>query len=323
MSLTLTESVDTAQARLDELFVLATSVSFPPMLRDVQVRSDAFLVGACRHASATGSVLVGLSHKHLGREQAHRLAREVHHLELELVRLKRRLYGSAAASVPQRVVWGRVRSQLQTTFALEAEVVRRLDDLLGLDESERQASLRNCAERSAPTRLHPYSPKLGLSGRLARSAWSISDRVWDSGAGRDPVRRARSATQGLAPVTPAPSPTIAPVLTPVQAYCPGSLDELASARQVDRPVDAATPSLISPPTGRHPRRPLLLRAGVPLPRFESKTGFCVRRSVRSIGARLVRSNANHDPITEPDRRRAEVEPYLSTDGVTIDGDRRQ
>ncbi|GAB3197662.1 hypothetical protein GCM10027062_09920 [Nocardioides hungaricus] len=124
-------------------------------------------------------------------------------------------------------------------------------------------------------------------------------------------------------MTPAPSPTIAPVLTPVQAYCPGSLDELASARQVDRPVDAATPSLISPPTGRHPRRPLLLRAGVPLPRFKSKTGFCVRRSVRSIGARLVRSNANHDPITEPDRRRAEVERYLSTDGATIDGDRRQ
>jgi len=82
------------------------------------------------------------------------------------------LYGeSHAIHRPWEEVWDNVGSEFEAHIQLERSLVDALIDRLDPPALDRLATLVYRAELRSPTRLHPYTPHTGLSGRISRRAW--------------------------------------------------------------------------------------------------------------------------------------------------------
>ncbi|MDQ6524833.1 hypothetical protein RB608_14540 [Nocardioides sp. LHD-245] len=160
--------------------------------------ADPFLASTSRHVAAVNAVLVPAALRHLGQRhrRARDFARQSRRLEVALVELKAKLYGSTfAVRRPWTSIWEEVERELAGTRDLE---LRLVDDLAGATSTDERGQLAQRlfrAERRVPTRPHPYLPHRGVPGRLARRVALRVDRFWDTAEGRmipEPVRPHRS-----------------------------------------------------------------------------------------------------------------------------------
>lgn len=181
MSDSLTTSVLASQAMLRERIADTTFVSFPRQARDLQNRADSFLICACRHVAAVSNVLAVEINRQGDPARARLVTRECHLLLVSMHTAKARLYGSGNASrTPWPDVWEQVVVHFEALAVLEREAVEDLagrlpaEELDGLSERMRRAELRG------PTRPHPFLPRRGMHGWLARTLCARTDGIWDT-----------------------------------------------------------------------------------------------------------------------------------------------
>jgi hypothetical protein len=160
--------------------------------------ADPFLASTSRHVAASNAVLVPAARRRLGQghRRAHEFARQSRRLEVALVELKAKLYGSTyAVRRTWTSIWDEVEEELARMRTLE---LRLVDDLAAATSEEDLGDLAERlyrCERRVPTRPHPYLPHRGAPGRLARRLAVRVDRFWDTAEGRkipEPVRPPRS-----------------------------------------------------------------------------------------------------------------------------------
>lgn len=162
--------------------------------RERYARTDAFLSATSRHLGAVDEVILKAARQGLpdGPDRVRDYLHQARLLEQAMTQLKARLYGEVhAAHRPWDEVWDDVRRELTRHNELERALVEDLAATLGKDESDALASDLFHAEVKAPTRAHPHLPHTGLMGLVARRAWALADRFWDTAEGRvvpDPVR---------------------------------------------------------------------------------------------------------------------------------------
>lgn len=150
-------------------------------------RADAFIATTGRHLAAMDQVLLPLLRRHLGDEDdlVRTYLQRARHLERMLVRLKGRAYGESHTmhlSWPE--VCAETREALREHDESQRLVADSLAEALSTEELTDVAEKVFRAEVRAPTRPHPYLPRQGLSGRVARRASAAVDRFWDTAQGR-------------------------------------------------------------------------------------------------------------------------------------------
>jgi hypothetical protein len=162
--------------------------------RDHYKPTDTFLASTSRHFAAVNAVLIPAVRREFddGDARAKAFVHQFRMLELALNQAKAKLYGEAhAIHRSWAEVWGDVETTLVTTIELERELVAGLSSALELPRLDDLASRVFHAESTGPTRPHPYSPHLGLSGKVARQVLTRIDHFWDDTEGRmlpEPVR---------------------------------------------------------------------------------------------------------------------------------------
>ncbi|GAA1511676.1 hypothetical protein [Nocardioides humi] len=160
--------------------------------------ADPFLASTSRHVAAANAVLAPAARRHLdhGHRRAHELARQSRRLEVALVQLKAKLYGSTfVVRRPWSSIWEEVERELAGIRSLELRLVDDLAGAASADECGHLAQRLYRTERRVPTRPHPYLPHRGVPGRLARGVALRVDRFWDTAEGRmvpEPVRPRRT-----------------------------------------------------------------------------------------------------------------------------------
>ncbi|MEJ7833908.1 MAG: hypothetical protein WKF79_13395 [Nocardioides sp.] len=185
MSDSLTTSVLASQAMLRERIAHTTHVSFPRQPRDLQNRADSFLISACRHVSAVSDVLAGEISRHGDPEQARLVTRECHLLLVSMHTAKARLYGSGNASrTPWGEVWEQVEVHFEALLVLEREAVEDLAGRLPAAELDALSGRMGRAEVHGSTRPHPFLPRRGMPGWMARTVCARTDGIWDNFEGR-------------------------------------------------------------------------------------------------------------------------------------------
>ncbi|WP_436702275.1 hypothetical protein [Nocardioides sp. BYT-33-1] len=166
--------------------------------------TDPFLASTSRHVAAANAILVPAARRRLGEghRRAHEFARQSRRLEVALVDLKAKLYGSTyAVRRTWTSIWGRVEDELARMRTLELQLVDDLAATTSAHEREELAERLYRCERRVPTRPHPYLPHHGVTGRVARRVALRVDRFWDTAEGRmvpEPVRPRRARDGRLA-----------------------------------------------------------------------------------------------------------------------------
>lgn len=199
---TLDVTIDTTHKVLTErLHLAAAGTSDGAAPRDVQQYADTFLASTCRHMCAANAVLAPAARQWLpdGPESSRRFHRHCRRLDLALRQVKAKMYGSAyAVHRSWADVWDDARTEFTATTTLERRLVDSLVTTIDPRASDALADRLYKMEVKAPTRPHPYAPRTGASGLVARLMWARADRVWDGLEGRTlpaPVR-GRARPQG-------------------------------------------------------------------------------------------------------------------------------
>lgn len=187
---TLDVTIDTTHQILTErLHLAAAGTSSGASPREVQEYADLFLAGTCRHMCAATAVLAPAARQWLpdGTEGSRRFHRQCRRLDLALRQVKAKTYGSAyAVHRSWGEVWTDARTEFSATTALERRLVDSLVATIDPRAGDVLAARLHRMETGAPTRPHPYAPRSGTSGLVARLMWAWADRVWDGLEGRTP-----------------------------------------------------------------------------------------------------------------------------------------
>lgn len=184
----LRESVQHTQDRLSDGFAHARDMAVTrDRPRDGYARIDGFLSSASKHLHAVDAVLLGPARRGVphGRALVHDYLRSSKDLEVELAHVKAREYGSVyESSFAWPEVWAAVEAALTEHRQHEEQLVDRLSESLADDELDRLATRLYSAELAAPSRPHPYTPRTGLLGLVARRVMHVVDGFWDTTEGR-------------------------------------------------------------------------------------------------------------------------------------------
>ena len=184
----LSTSLRLTHSRLAERLEAARAMAAPPgePRRDRQ-RIDAFLGEASKHLHAVDAVLVPRIRRELpdGDELVHDYVHAVRALEVVLAHVKAHEYGSVyESSFAWPAVWSDVDEAMADQHRREQDLGERLTDALDDGDLDRLAERLRSAERTAPSRPHPYTPHTGPLGLVARRVMHVADRFWDAVEGR-------------------------------------------------------------------------------------------------------------------------------------------
>ena len=181
-------AVQASHRVLDEqLAVVGRAVRERESTRAIVQKTDAFMIHACRHVSATCAVILPTVRHQLpgGRNRVQAYIRQVRRLERSVAQMKRRLYGaSRSIRLPWAQVWGAVQHELQELMAIELAVVADVAAGVSPTADGRLARRLVGSEAGSPTRPHPNSPHVGWLAPLSRRFWVRADRFWDAVEGR-------------------------------------------------------------------------------------------------------------------------------------------
>jgi hypothetical protein len=159
----------------------------PGQPRKAYERIDTFLAIASKHLSAVEGTLLDVARKRLpdGSDAVHDYLQSARHLEVMLAHVKARAYGSAfEAGHHWQEVWDDVGDALGSQQRAETELADHLSEVLDAEELDDLTERLHRAESSAPTRPHPYAPRTGLAGRVARRVLHAVDSFWDTAENR-------------------------------------------------------------------------------------------------------------------------------------------
>ena len=184
----LSRSLQHTHSQLAERLEAARAMGAPPgePRRDRQ-RIDAFLGEASKHLHAVDAVLVPQARRELadGGPRVHDYVRAVKELEVVLAHVKAHEYGSVyESSFAWPAVWSDVDQAMAEQHRREQDLGERLTDALDDGDLDRLAERLRSAERTAPSRPHPYTPHTGPLGLVARRVMHVADRFWDAVEGR-------------------------------------------------------------------------------------------------------------------------------------------
>lgn len=179
LTLTIEATHESFERRCEEVCSAEGSVA--------HAKADAFIATTGRHLAAMNQVLLPLLRRHVGDDEdlVQTYLQRARHLEKMLVRLKGRAYGeSHTVHLSWSEVCAETRDALREHDESQRLVVDRLAGMLSTEELDDIAERVFRAEVRAPTRPHPYLPRQGVSGRVARRASAAVDRFWDTAQGR-------------------------------------------------------------------------------------------------------------------------------------------
>jgi hypothetical protein len=155
---------------------------------------DTFLAVASKHLNAVDAVLLPAARKVLpdAAHVVHDYLASARELELALAHVKAREYGSVfEAGRSWQSVWSDVGQTLAAHRRAEFELAELLAARMAEPDLDVLADRLHDAEKSAPSRPHPYTPHTGLPGLVARKIMHAVDSFWDAAEGRmtpEPVR---------------------------------------------------------------------------------------------------------------------------------------
>lgn len=155
---------------------------------------DTFLAVASKHLNAVDAALLPSVSASLDDSTTlvHDYLAAARGLELALNHLKARAYGSVfQMGRAWPAVWSEVENALDVQRSAEFSLAEKLSAVLADAQLESLAERLHGAERSAPTRPHPYLPHVGIAGKVARRMVHTVDSFWDTVEGRmvpEPVR---------------------------------------------------------------------------------------------------------------------------------------
>lgn len=154
--------------------------------KHVKGMADRFLADASRHVNAATDVLLPIARRLPdGKQVVHDYLHSARELEVVLAHVKAHEYGSTyEAGFSWVEVWSELASAMATHRATEAELARRLDVELPLEERQQVAERLVANEPDANTRPHPYLPHTGVLGVVGRKVMHAVDSFWDDAEGR-------------------------------------------------------------------------------------------------------------------------------------------
>ncbi|VXC34129.1 hypothetical protein [Aeromicrobium sp. 9AM] len=171
----------------DQLTAVGRAVQDRQATRVVMQMTDAFMIHACRHVSATCAVILPRARRGLpeGRRRVRLYIRQARQLERSVAQAKRRLYGaSRSIELPWSYVWAGLRHELHELMAIELALVEDVAAELGPRAGGHLARQLAGSEAGSPTRPHPHSPHTGWTASLSRVLWVRADSFWDAVEGR-------------------------------------------------------------------------------------------------------------------------------------------
>lgn len=183
----LTTIGDSHRALDDQLAAVGHAVEERESTRAIVQKTDAFMIHACRHVSATCAVILPTARHRLpgGRDRVQLYIHQVRRLERSVAQVKRRLYGaSRSIRLPWTHVWEAMQHELEELMAIELAIVTDVAADAGPSTDVRLARRLAGSEAGSPTRPHPNSPHTGWLAPLSRRFWARADSFWDAVEGR-------------------------------------------------------------------------------------------------------------------------------------------
>ncbi|WP_157412871.1 hypothetical protein [Aeromicrobium sp. Root236] len=171
----------------EQLVMVGRAVQERESTRAIVQKTDAFMIHACRHVSATCAVILPAARHRLpgGRHRVQLYIHQVRRLERSVAQMKRRLYGaSRSIRLPWAQVWEAMQHELEELMAIELAIVADVAAGVGPGTDGRLARRLAGSEAGSPTRPHPNSPHTGWLAPLSRRFWVRADSFWDAVEGR-------------------------------------------------------------------------------------------------------------------------------------------
>jgi len=171
----------------DQLAAVGHAVQERESTRAIVQKTDAFMIHACRHVSASCAVILPTARRELpgGRRRVQLYIDQVRRLERSVAQMKRRLYGaSRSIRLPWTQVWEAMQHELAELMVIELAIVADVAADVGPRTGGRLARRLAGSEAGSPTRPHPNSPHIGWFAPLSRQFWARADTFWDAVEGR-------------------------------------------------------------------------------------------------------------------------------------------